>query len=491
MNSNVKYPRVSRSAWFWQGLGALLLSMVSLSAFAQFVPGSGGTIPDIAPFVDPVGSIGGLRVDRSHRRNDFIGSGNHPVIDLEFFPPSVFGATAYVLQRSVNGTDGWTDIPSGMDVLRTSSSDQDNFSIEPDAFYYYRLRVEGGPRDGQFSNAAYPPVSQIATRFAGWEVDSSLFVTGISSPWVGYGMTTSFDVRNLSDDSAVSGGISLQWFRAHPRTWEMTEITGATSNTYATTEDDVGGWIIVCRATGDGSTVGGLIHVTAGGPVMIPNPAFVSEFTDEGFRLNLRKSVPSLVPGDLQLTYYDSGTMMNVEVPISTVTPIGGNASFRIGVTLPDGVDQFTLLNQSEVWKLGENLDHEPGGPSMFLESLLIDIEPDITVLQPRTKALADNRGKINFGKVRLKKRSRPKIFTVRSDGGEALAGLSVAGRGSASRDFRVTRLRVSTLAPGETSTFKVTFKPRKKGTRKAKLLIRSNDPDESPFDINLIGKAK
>lgn len=127
----------------------------------------------------------------------------------------------------------------------------------------------------------------------------------------------------------------------------------------------------------------------------------------------------------------------------------------------------------------------------MFLESLLIDIEPDITVLQPRTKALADNRGKINFGKVRLKKRSRPKIFTVRSDGGEALAGLSVAGRGSASRDFRVTRLRVSTLAPGETSTFKVTFKPRKKGTRKAKLLIRSNDPDESPFDINLIGKAK
>jgi hypothetical protein len=491
MNCNLRYPRISRSAGFWLSLGAIFLSTVSLPAFAQFVPGSGGTVPDVAPFLDPVGSIGGLRVYRSHRRNDFIGSGNHPVIDFEFFPPSVFGATAYVLQRSVNGTDGWTDIPFDMDVLRTSSSGQDNFSIEPAAFDYYRLRVEGGPRDGQISNAVFPPVSQIATRFAGWGVDSSMFITGISYPWVGYGMTTSFDVRNLSDDSEVSGGISLQWFRVHPRTWEMTEITGATANTYATTDDDVGGWIIVCRATGDGSTVGGLIHLTAGGPVMIPNPAYVSEFTDEGFRLNLRKSVPSLVPGDLELTYNDSGTMMNVEVPISTVTPIGGNASFRIGVTLPEGVDQFTLSNESEVWKLGENFAYEPGGPSMFLEALLIDIEPDITVLQPGTKVLADNRGKINFGKVRVKKRSRPKIFTVRSDGGETLAGLSVAGRGSASRDFRVTRLPVSTLAPGKASTFKVIFKPRRKGTRKAKLLIRSNDPDESPFDINLIGKAK
>ena len=104
MNANLTFPRVSRSAGFWRGLGALLLSTVSLPAFAQFVPGSGGTVPDVAPFVDPVGSIGGLRIYRSHRRNDFIGSGNHPVIDFEFFPPSVFGATAHGRKANFDNT---------------------------------------------------------------------------------------------------------------------------------------------------------------------------------------------------------------------------------------------------------------------------------------------------------------------------------------------------------------------------------------------------
>ncbi|MCB1206757.1 MAG: choice-of-anchor D domain-containing protein [Verrucomicrobiae bacterium] len=491
MNPNLTFPRAGRFTCLRQSLAALLLSAISLPAFAQFVPGSGGSVPDIAPLVDAVDSIGGLLVYQTHRRNDTFGGGNHPELDVEFFPPSEFGASAYVLQRSFTGTDGWADVPFGMDVLRTPNDSYDNFSFEPDGNYYYRLRVEGGPRDGQVSNVVYAPVTTVETRFAGWGVDSSMFITGITYPWVGYGLTSSFDVRKLSDDSAVSGGLSLQWYRVHPRTGEMTEITGATSATYATTLDDVGGWNIICRATGDESTVGGFIQVTAGGGVMIPNLAFVSEFTAEGFRLNLHKSVPSLAPGDLKLTYYDEGTMMNVDVPIDTVTPIGGNASFRIGVTLPGGVDQFTLSNQSEVWKLGEEFEHHPGIPSMFIEFLTIDIEPDITVMQPEPKVLADNRGKINFGKVRLKKRSRAKVFTVRSDGGKTLAGLSVGTSGSASRDFLLTRLPVSTLASGDSATFKVTFKPRSTGTRKAKVQVRSNDPDESPFDINVTGKGK
>lgn len=436
-------------------------------------------------------SIGGLRVYQSDRSNNVFVPGNHAEIDFEFFPPSEFGATAYVMQRSFTGSGGWADVPYGMDVLRTSSSDQDNFSFETDGIYHYRLRVEGGPRDGQVSNTVFPPVSLVETYWAGWGVDSSMFITGTSYPWVGHGMTSSFIVKKLSDNSEVSGGLSLQWYRVHPRTWEMTAIDGATSDTYVTTQDDVGGWILVCRATGDETNVGGLINVTSGGGAMIPNLAFVSEFTDEGFRLNLHKTVPSLAPGDLKLTYYDAGTMMNVDVPIDTVTPIGGNASFRIGVTLPGGVDQFTLSNESEVWKLGEEFDNHPGIPPMFIEFLTIDIEPDITVMQPEPKVLADNRGKINFGKVRLKKRSRAKVFTVRSDGGEALASLSVGTSGSASRDFLVTPLPVSTLAPGEASTFMVTFKPRSRGTRNAKVLVRSNDPDEAPFDIKVTGKGK
>jgi hypothetical protein len=43
-------------------------------------------------------------------------------------------------------------------------------------------------------------------------------------------------------------------------------------------------------------------------------------------------------------------------------------------------------------------------------------------------------------------------------------------------------------LAGGGTATFKVTFKPTKKGTRSAAIHIDSNDADENPFDITLTG---
>lgn len=44
--------------------GPILLALLALAGIpqveAQFAPGSGGTVPDIAPFTDPVDSIGGL-----------------------------------------------------------------------------------------------------------------------------------------------------------------------------------------------------------------------------------------------------------------------------------------------------------------------------------------------------------------------------------------------------------------------------------------------
>lgn len=45
-------------------------------------------------------------------------------------------------------------------------------------------------------------------------------------------------------------------------------------------------------------------------------------------------------------------------------------------------------------------------------------------------------------------------------------------------------------LAPGASTTFKVTFKPTAAGTRKAAIHIESNDADENPFDIKLGGEG-
>lgn len=473
----------------------ILLALLALAGIpqveAQFAPGSGGTVPDIAPFTDPVGSIGGLWVYQSHRYPDTFGGDNDAVIELRFFPPAEFGADAYVLQRSFTGTSGWVDVPWGEGVLRTPADDTNNFSFEPDGDYHYRLRVEGGSRDSQVSNVVFAELSTVETRFAGWGVDSSMFITGVMFPWVGHGMEATFTVRRLLDDTDVTGGIDLQWYRVHPRTWEMTPIPGETDPVYATTNDDIGGWILVCRATGDGVTVGGFINVQAGGGVMVPNKAYVSQFTGEGFRLNLFKSVPSLEKEDLLLTYYDETLMDSVPVPIDSVTPLGGNATFFVTVDLPDGVEELQLSNVSDVWTLGEDFAFHPGMPPMFRESVTVKIEPDITVMHPGAKVLVDNAGKVNLGTVTLKKRSAPKVFTVRNDGAEPLTGLSVRVTGADAREFLATPLPVGTLAPGASATFSVTYKPRAKGSSKAKVQVASNDPNEAPFDINVTGKGK
>lgn len=129
-------------------------------ADAQFIPGSGGSVPDIAPFTDPVGSIGGLRVYQTHRRNYTFGSGNHPELDLDFLPPSDFGATAYVLQRSLNGTTGWADVPWGMEVLRTTANNSTNFSFTPDGHYFSGSGSKEAPataRSRTWSSRKPPP----------------------------------------------------------------------------------------------------------------------------------------------------------------------------------------------------------------------------------------------------------------------------------------------------------------------------------------------
>lgn len=480
-----KHPKIA-----WLGLASAGL-LALLPAHAQFVPGSGGSIPVIAPFTDPVDSIGGLTVYQTHRQNHVFTSGTHPEMDLEFFPPSEFSADAYVLQRSVNGTSGWADIPWDMDVLRTPSSGTDNFSITPDGEFYYRLRVEGGPRDGQFSNVVHVPVSMIDTRFAGWSVDSSMFLTGTMFPWLGHGMEASFTVRKLLDDSIVADAVDLQWYRVNPRTSEMTAIPGATNSLYVTTIDDVGGWLLFCRATADEVNAGGFIQIQAGGGVKIPNKAYVNQFTSTGFRLNLHKSVPTLAPADLMLTYFDADLVMNVDIPIDSVTPVGGNASFQIAAAIPDGVEQVSLSNVSEVWALGAEVSHHPGMPPMFFEFLDIAIEPEITLMQPAGKVLVDNRGTLNFGAVKVKKRSAPKVFTIRNDGGANLTVSSVRATGGGAKHYIVTNPPIRTLTPGASTTFRVTLAPRAKGTASAKLQVRSNDGDENPFDVNLTGRGK
>lgn len=351
---------------------AVLLSGTINILRADFVPGAGGSIPVIVPFEALPNQIGGLRAYQSDRENIVFGNGTRAVIDLLFPAPSTYGATGYRLQRSGNGTSSWEDQPWYDGTLQTSSASQDNFSFNPDGSFHYRLFVQGGPKAGYVSNVVWLPISMIDTRFAGWGMDQSMFITGIMSPWVGSGMTASFHVRKLSDDSVVEGGLSYQWYRMNPVTSEMVPIPDATGLTYVTTAADVGGYGLYCRATGNETTAGGFTQIGSLMAVMVPNKSFASNVSRTGFRLNLYKSVSSLTPPDLELGYWDGAT--TVYPPITSVTPLPGNASFDIAVTIPGGVTSLWLTNTSDVWGLGEEMSFGPEMPPYFMRQLRITL---------------------------------------------------------------------------------------------------------------------
>jgi hypothetical protein len=80
---------------------------------------------------------------------------------------------------------------------------------------------------------------------------------------------------------------------------------------------------------------------------------------------------------------------------------------------------------------------------------------------------------------------------TIRNTGDRFLRGISVTSDGPDSGDFVLNTTGTKTmLAPAESTTFTVTFKPKgtESRTSAAELHITSNDVDESTFDVDLTG---
>lgn len=113
---------------------------------------------------------------------------------------------------------------------------------------------------------------------------------------------------------------------------------------------------------------------------------------------------------------------------------------------------------------------------------------PEIAVYQPRGFELADGIGKKSYGGQRVGTKSPPRTVTIRNRGSRTLRDLSVKAGGNHPDDFIIRQPEVKNLPPGAATTFKVSFKPMAKGSRNAVIRIRSNDSDESAFEIHFDG---
>lgn len=104
---------------------------------------------------------------------------------------------------------------------------------------------------------------------------------------------------------------------------------------------------------------------------------------------------------------------------------------------------------------------------------------------------LTSKAGALNLGKAKIGRKARSKTITIGSKGWSDLSSLRVTSTGKQRRDFKFTQPASKTLAPDASTTFRVTFRPRSKGTRKATLLITSNAPKSNPFFLSVKGKGR
>jgi hypothetical protein len=115
---------------------------------------------------------------------------------------------------------------------------------------------------------------------------------------------------------------------------------------------------------------------------------------------------------------------------------------------------------------------------------------PEIAIFQPTGSGLSAGASSRSFGKALKGKNGITRTFTITNTGTASLDSLWVFSGGKHPKDFKVRQAPVSSLAPGKSTTFRVTFCPRLKGKRTAILRVRSSDGDENPFSITVSGQG-
>ena len=121
---------------------------------------------------------------------------------------------------------------------------------------------------------------------------------------------------------------------------------------------------------------------------------------------------------------------------------------------------------------------------------VLTVVTPVLTLTQSGSSVAAG--GTYSFGNVDKVVPAVPltKTFTIQNTGGVDLMSIVVnAPTGAAAADYTIDLTgTASTLAPGASTTFTVTFNPSRIGTRVAAIAINSNDLTNNPYSITLTG---
>jgi hypothetical protein len=181
--------------------------------------------------------------------------------------------------------------------------------------------------------------------------------------------------------------------------------------------------------------------------------------------------------GDSAITNYefstDNGTNWTLFNPLSTASPV-------VISGLTNGTTYSIRLRAINAYG--------PGAASAAITSTPA-IPAEISVEQPAGTGLISGNSIHDFGRVIMNQRSLL-TYTIRNLGGQNLTGLAVTFSGSDASLLRLVKAPDKTITPSGSTTFTISFTPVNRGVKNALVNIASNDADENPFILAVMGQV-
>jgi len=167
----------------------------------------------------------------------------------------------------------------------------------------------------------------------------------------------------------------------------------------------------------------------------------------------------------------------------TTVLEAGDSTTFTVSFAAGVSGPRTAVLHVAS-----NDPDKNPFDINLTGFSLPVGPLPNIVIEIPKGSAVPSG-GSKNLGTVAAGKKLNA-TFTVHNNGNANLTGTAVSVTGPNAAEFKVTAKLTAAIKPGKTKTFKVQFAPASAGVKSAQLHITSNDPDGSPYLVNLTGTA-
>lgn len=438
----------------------------------------------------------GFRVARSMTYPTM--SASAPTVDTRGPDISVQPQTVTVIQNSAaslsatatgTGTLAYQWQKDGVDIPGATNSTLAFQAVKPWDVGNYRVRITDSV------GTVVSNVVQISLNTAQpaslWQ-DLLLFL-----PFAGQATDLSASARTVSPSNVTSGASPLGTVAGSASFNGTSSSINFTPNLPSLTEMTISFWVQTDGASGSrwifgdwDDDAGNDLSVSLDGLKLVvgttKNGSTMNYWSSPDiFTPNQWKHVMWIMRPDQSKIFIDGLLYQTID---ATANNVGYKAYSNIGYSGYGGGQQFLSGALSSFRIYGRALSDTEAAQLYQYDAPM----PEIELEQPFGTTLVDGSATTTWQALPTGGSATPVSYVIRNVGLANLVNLGLGKSGTNVTDFSLGTLAATTLAPGGSTTFTVTFAPGTgpSGARTALLQVASNDSDENPFDISLTGTA-